>query len=164
MVQETSIPTPRWRARLWAAGRWPFNLGETSPTLMWSGERKSGCTEASRHRPANSLAAGALAIATDCDEYLDYRRSVEPFRGGNCPQRVAARSRCNRSRATACCSSAIRSAAAIKPWVGRTQAVGHRVIPFDRINSTIASPSSSDILLPPRRQPPLTAGGCSICN
>ena len=121
---------------------------------------KSRCTDASQNRPTNSLAAEALAIATDGDEYLDYRRSVEPFRGDNCPQRVAARSRCNRSRATACSFSAIRSAAAIKPWVGRTQAVGHRVIPFDRINSAIASPSSSDIFLPLRRQQPLTAGVC----
>jgi hypothetical protein len=141
-----------------------FQFGETSSILIWVRGRKSGCTEANRHRPANSSAAGALAVATGGDECLDYRRPVEPFRGGNCPQRVAARSRCNRSRATACSSSAIRSAAAIKPWVGRTQAVGHRVIPFDRINSAIASPSSSDILLPPRRQRPLTAGGCSICN
>src|SRR6516164_3094045 len=116
------------------------------PDVEWG--RKSGCTEASQNRPENSSAAGVLAIATECDEYLDYRRSAAPFRGDSCPQRVAARSRCNRSRATACSFSAIRSAAAIKPWVGRTQAVGHRVIPFDRINSAIASPSSSDILLP----------------
>src|SRR6516164_1232048 len=46
-------------------------------------------------------------------------------------------------------SSAIRSAAVIKPWVGRTQAVGHRVIPLDRINSVTASQSSSDIFTPP---------------
>ena len=38
------------------------------------------------------------------------------------PQRAAARSRLTRSRTSACCSNAIRSAAAIKPWVGRTQA------------------------------------------
>src|SRR6201993_4649693 len=134
-----------------------FQFGDTSSILIWVRARKSGCTEANRHRAANSSAAGALAIATDGDEYLDYRRPVEPFRGGNCPQRVAARSRCSRSRATACCSSAIRSAAAIKPWVGRTQAVGQRVVPFDRINSATASPSSSDILLPP---PPPTASDC----
>jgi hypothetical protein len=134
-----------------------FRFRESSSILMWVRGRKSGCTEANRHRPANSSAAGALAVATGGDECLDYRRPVEPFRGGNCPQRVAARSRCNRSSATACCSSAIRSAAAIKPWVGRTQAVGHRVIPFDRINSAIASPSSSDIFLPPS---PPTAPDC----
>ena len=55
------------------------------------------------------------------------------------PPRAAARSRCTRSRRSACCSNAIRSAAATTPWVGRTQAVGHRVIPLDRINSATAS-------------------------
>src|SRR6516225_3435215 len=69
------------------------------------------------------------------------------------PQRAAARSLLTRSRTSACCSNAIRSAAAIKPWVGRTQAVGHRVIPLDRINSATASQSSSDILTPPYQQP-----------
>ena len=70
---------------------------------------------------------------------------VNPFSGENCPQRAAARFRCTRSRKSTCCCNAIRSAAAIKPWVGRTQAVGHRVIPLDRINSATASRSSSDI-------------------
>ena len=63
----------------------------------------------------------------------------------NRPQRVAARFRRTRSRKSACCCNAIRSAAAIKPWVGRTQAVGQRVIPLDRINSATATRSSSDI-------------------
>jgi hypothetical protein len=71
------------------------------------------------------------------------------FCGENRPQRAAARSRCTRSRRSACCSNAVRSAAAIRPWVGRTQAVGHRVIPFDRMNSASASRSSSDIFIPP---------------
>src|SRR5215472_8306784 len=63
------------------------------------------------------------------------------------PQRAAARSLLTRSRTSACCSNAIRSAAAIKPWVGRTQAVGHRVIPLDRINSATASRYSSASLI-----------------
>src|SRR6516225_8004398 len=56
------------------------------------------------------------------------------------PQRAAARSLLTRSRTSACCTNAIRSAAAIKPWVGRTQAVGHRVIPFrpDKFGNRIA--------------------------
>ena len=63
-------------------------------------------------------------------------------------QRAAARSRRTRSRATAYCSNAIRSAAVINPWVGRTQAVGHRVMPLERINSATTSQSSSDIFTP----------------
>jgi hypothetical protein len=69
------------------------------------------------------------------------------FSGKNRPLRAAARSRFTRSRTSACCSNAIRSAAAIKPWVGRTQAVGHRVIPLDRINSATASRYSSASLI-----------------
>ena len=66
----------------------------------------------------------------------------------NFPQLVAARARNSRSRVAACCSNAARSAAPTNAWVGETQAVGHRVIPFDRMNSAIASLSSSDILSP----------------
>ena len=48
-----------------------------------------------------------------------------------------------RSRAIACSSNATRSAARIEAWVGSTHAVGHRVIPFLRMNSEIKSRSSS---------------------
>ena len=73
-------------------------------------------------------------------------------RGSGCnnlPQLEAARARSRLSRVTACSSNAARSAAPTNAWVGRTQAVGHRVTPFDRINSAIASQSSSDIFPPP---------------
>src|SRR5690242_1977342 len=53
------------------------------------------------------------------------------FKNGR--QRALARARRNRSRAMACSSNATRSAAATKPWVGSTQAVGQRVIPLVRI-------------------------------
>ena len=46
----------------------------------------------------------------------------------------------------ACSSNAILSAAATKPWVGRTQAVGQRVIPLMRINSATASHSFSGMI------------------
>ena len=59
----------------------------------------------------------------------------------NSRARVAAFARRNFSCAIACCSNAARSAASTEPWVGRTQAVGQRVIPLVRINSAItASP------------------------
>ncbi len=77
------------------------------------------------------------------------RLSTENYHRGlgcnNFPQLVAARARSRRSRVTACSSKAARSTAPTDAWVGRTQAVGHRVTPFDRINSAIASQSSSDI-------------------
>ena len=63
-------------------------------------------------------------------------------------QRAAACARRNRSRATAYSSNAVRSAAATKPWVGRTQAVGQRVIPLERINSATASGSFSGMFHP----------------
>ena len=68
--------------------------------------------------------------------------------GNNLPQLVAARARNSRSRVAACFSNAARSASPTNAWVGETQAVGHRVIPFDRMNSATASQSSSDILSP----------------
>src|SRR6266403_3588897 len=46
----------------------------------------------------------------------------------------------------ACSSNAILSAAATKPWVGRTQAVGQRVIPLVRMNSATASHSFSGMI------------------
>jgi hypothetical protein len=73
--------------------------------------------------------------------------SCRHFSGENCPERVAALFRRTRSRRSACCCNATRSAAAIKPWVGRTQAVGQRVIPLDRINSATASRYSSASLI-----------------
>jgi hypothetical protein len=78
---------------------------------------------------------------------------ADPYSWGleyiNFPQLVAARARCRRSRATACSSKAARSAAASNAWVGKTQAVGHRVIPLVRMNSATASPSSSFIVYSP---------------
>src|SRR5215472_13022619 len=73
----------------------------------------------------------------------------------NFPQLAAARARNSRSRVAACCSNAARSTAPTNPWVGETQAVGHRVIPFDRMNLAIASRSSSDILSPSAADSPL---------
>jgi hypothetical protein len=46
------------------------------------------------------------------------------------------------SRRDAYSSSASRSAAATAPWVGRTQAVGHRVTPLVRMNSATAASQS----------------------
>src|SRR6516225_5934647 len=67
----------------------------------------------------------------------------------NAPQRAAARARRDRSRAAAYSFNAARSAAATKPWVGRTQAVGHRVIPLVRMNSaTTTSLSVSGMISP----------------
>ncbi len=48
----------------------------------------------------------------------------------------------DRSCVMACCSSAARSAASTEPWVGRTQAVGQRVMPFVRMNSAITASRS----------------------
>src|SRR4029077_11075441 len=47
-----------------------------------------------------------------------------------------------------CSSNAILSTAATKPWVGRTQAVGQRVIPLVRMNSATASQSFSGMIHP----------------
>ena len=57
--------------------------------------------------------------------------------------RAAARSRRILSRATAYSSSAARSAAPTRPWVGETQAVGQRVMPLVRIYSATAALLSS---------------------
>jgi hypothetical protein len=46
----------------------------------------------------------------------------------------------------ACSSNAILSAAATMPWVGRTQAVGQRVIRLVRMNSATASQSFSGMI------------------
>src|SRR5262249_30991655 len=59
----------------------------------------------------------------------------------NSRARAAALARRNFSWVTACCSRAARSAGSTEPWVGRTQAVGQRVIPLVRMNSAMtASP------------------------
>jgi len=76
----------------------------------------------------------------------------------------------------ACSSNAILSAAATKPWVGRTQAVGQRVIPLVRMNSATASQSFSGMIHPAssrvirtsrdfgiRRQPLFVMIGRSSC-
>jgi hypothetical protein len=63
-------------------------------------------------------------------------------------QGAVACARRNRSRVMACSSNATRSAAATEPCVGRTQAVGHRVIPLVRINSATASQSFSGMIHP----------------
>ena len=89
----------------------------------------------------------------------NYHRGLE---WNNFPQLVAARARSRRSSVTACCSNAARSVAPSNAWVGETQAVGHRVIPFDRINSAIASQSSSDILSPSAADSP-HGGFYSVC-
>jgi hypothetical protein len=57
--------------------------------------------------------------------------------------RAAALARRDRSCAVACSSSAARSASSTEPWVGRTQAVGQRVIPLVRMNSAITVSQSS---------------------
>ena len=82
----------------------------------------------------------------------------------NFPERAAARAWSSRIRVTACSSKAARSAAPTDACVGRTQAVGHRVIPFDRINSAIASQSLSDIFPPSAASSSCRDGGVySIC-
>src|SRR5262249_26280387 len=58
-------------------------------------------------------------------------------------ERAASFARRIRSRSTACSSSAALSAAATRPCVGRTQAVGQRVTPLFRINSATAASGSS---------------------
>jgi hypothetical protein len=68
-------------------------------------------------------------------------------------QRAAACARRERSRATACSSNATGSAAATKPWVGRTQSVGQRVIPLVRINSATVSQSFLGIIHPALSRP-----------
>ena len=57
----------------------------------------------------------------------------------NSRERAAAFVWRTRSCATACFSSATRSAASIEPCVGKTQAVGQRVIPLVRMNSAITA-------------------------
>src|SRR5215467_5864437 len=74
------------------------------------------------------------------------------------PQLLAARARLSRSRPVACSSSAARSAGSINAWVGRTHAVGHRVMPLVRMNSATASLSSLDIIpapFPASSRPPV---------
>src|SRR5215467_1012157 len=93
-----------------------------------------------------------MQISADRRSTLSNFVTVAPYRLGlgyeEFPQLLAARARVSRSCPTACCSSAARSAGPINAWVGRRHAVGHRVTPFDRMNSAIASQSSSDILSP----------------
>src|SRR5215472_13945041 len=67
----------------------------------------------------------------------------------NFPQLLAPRARRPRSLTTAYACNAARSAAPTNAWVGRTQAVGHRVMPLVRINSATASPLSSAIIHSP---------------
>jgi hypothetical protein len=75
------------------------------------------------------------------------------------PQLLAARARFSRSRPIACSSSAARSARSINAWVGRTHAVGHRVIPLVRMNSATASVSSLDIVPPSPASSSTPVGG-----
>src|SRR5277367_3392767 len=60
------------------------------------------------------------------------------YHGKNEFRRAAIRARRTRSRAAAYSSSAVRSAAATEPWVGSTHAVGQRVTPRVRMNSSTA--------------------------
>ena len=69
----------------------------------------------------------------------------------NFPQFIAARARSSRSRVAACSSNAARSAVPSNACVGKTQAVGHRVIPLGRMNSATATLSSSDMVHSPHR-------------
>jgi hypothetical protein len=62
----------------------------------------------------------------------------------------------------ACSSNAILSAAATKPWVGRTQAVGQRVIPLVRMNSATASQSFSGMIHPASSRIIRTSRDCGI--
>ena len=71
----------------------------------------------------------------------------------NFPQFIAARARSSRSRVAACSSNAARSAARSNACVGKTQAVGHRVIPLVRMNSATATLSSSDMVHSPSAAP-----------
>ena len=74
----------------------------------------------------------------------------------NSRARAAALARRNFSCVIACSSNAARSAASTEPWVGRTHAVGQRVIPLVRINSAItASPPLALLLCPPFGRPTL---------
>ena len=71
-----------------------------------------------------------------------------------------------RSCVIACCSSAARSAASTEPWVGRTQAVGQRVIPLVRMKSAItasrsAGRASSCLPMVSPRPPPLPRVGAN---
>ena len=71
----------------------------------------------------------------------------------NFPQLIAARARSSRSRVAACSSNAARSAAPSNACVGKTKAVGQRVIPLVRMNSATATLSSSDIVHSPSAAP-----------
>src|SRR5215471_4948136 len=105
-----------------------ITAGKTASTSTMGSARLSHCREPARGY--TSPDSGALTFQ-------------------NAPQRAAARARRDRSRAAAYSSNAARSAAATKPWVGRTQAVGHRVIPLVRMNSaTTALQSVSHIISP----------------
>ena len=126
--------------------------------------REHGCDArnlvVSRRRPSSNLSRTAMLpfdpvtttprrLVSRCEE-KPLTRLPKPGRPipvnysslFNRPQQAAARSCRTRLRRSVYCSNAIRSAGAIEPWVGRTQAVGHRVIPLDRINSATASRSS----------------------
>ena len=108
----------------------------------------------------SSVITAAEAASTPTMGSARLSRCREPARGYTSPdsgaltfqnarQRAAARARRDRSRAAAYSSNAARSAAATKPWVGRTQAVGHRVIPLVRMNSaTTPSQSVSGMISP----------------
>ena len=122
--------------------------------------REHGCDPrnlaASRRRPSATLSLSAMLsfepVTTTPQAFEPLRREAvnaraetrqtetrELFSFVQSSPRAAARSRRTRLRTSACRSNGIRSAAATKPWVGRTQAVGHRVIPLDRINSATAA-------------------------
>jgi len=87
-----------------------------------NGEASNGTT-ADRSLPMTSVAPGTwssttvprnLAVSgTNVHNNATSYWSCEHFRGEKCPQGVAARFRCTRSRSSACCCNAIRSAAAI---------------------------------------------------
>jgi hypothetical protein len=103
------------------------------------------CARSGETRRASRVWAHSSGTRRRCE-----KRSL-PFGLGcaNLPQVLAARVRWSWSRETACSSNAARSAAPSKAWVGKTQAVGHRVIPLVRMNSATASASSSVIVCSP---------------
>lgn len=89
--------------------------------------------------------APRLAVECELPRYLSAGRETRISQ--YCCARAATLTRRRWSRRTAYSSRASRSVSATEPWVGRTQAVGHRVTPLVRMNSaTAASQSLSGLL------------------
>src|ERR1700730_14980080 len=80
------------------------------------------------------------AVEIELPRYLSAGRDA--WISQYCCARAATLTRRRWSRCTAYSSRASRSVAATEPWVGRTQAVGHRVTPLVRMNSATAASQS----------------------